>query len=239
MPSGRPRSRSQKVRLTGSSASQARSRSSLYRSEVLGRRAHRHAESRARKRGRVHCNRSEPTLWTAVTARLARSLPNFSPIQQNFAQERSLAFPRRIMLPPIPTLLKLGQRVKSGSSPVANIRFSRWNSRRLDHRMAPVSQAKKILYRGVPMIESWPEKIAAAQNLQSYTLSGQTIPRIRYGSEDADWGADKHACRDCAVLKGEFHVPGCDGEECPVCHFQLLSCKCSFFEREDLRFYRA
>jgi rRNA maturation endonuclease Nob1 len=91
-----------------------------------------------------------------------------------------------------------------------------------------VAQGKRISYRGVPMSEGWPEKIMAAQQTRSYTLEGRVVPRIRYGDEHDGWGADQHACHDCRVLKKEFHVPGCDGEECPVCGGQLLSCNCPF-----------
>ena len=83
------------------------------------------------------------------------------------------------------------------------------------------------------MIEGWPEKIAAAQLVSSYTLDGQPVPRIRYGNEKDDWGSDKTACHDCRVIKGEFHVPTCDVEECPVCAGQWLSCDCAFDEREQ------
>jgi hypothetical protein len=91
-----------------------------------------------------------------------------------------------------------------------------------------VSEPKRIIYRGVPMIEGWPQRIEDAQRVTSYTMQGQTIPRVRYGDEHDDWGANDHACHDCRVLKGEFHVVGCDGEECPVCGSQLLSCDCPF-----------
>jgi hypothetical protein len=74
-----------------------------------------------------------------------------------------------------------------------------------------MAESKRILYRGVPMIEGWPEKIEAAQRAPSYMLNGQTIARIRYGDEQDDWKADQHACHDCGVLKGELHVPDCDG----------------------------
>ena len=33
-----------------------------------------------------------------------------------------------------------------------------------------MNKPKRILYSGVPMIEGWPEKIQAAQNVSSYTL---------------------------------------------------------------------
>src|ERR1700687_2685087 len=95
-----------------------------------------------------------------------------------------------------------------------------------------MTQPKRIRYRGVPMVEGWPEKIEAAQNVLSYTLSdGRSVPRIRYGSEREDWGADKVPCHDCRVLKGEFHVPNCDVEAGPVSGAHLLSCNCPFDER--------
>ena len=50
-------------------------------------------------------------------------------------------------------------------------------------------EPKRILYRGVPMIEGWPEKIQAAQNVLSYTLNGKSVPRVRYGNEQDDWHA--------------------------------------------------
>jgi hypothetical protein len=87
---------------------------------------------------------------------------------------------------------------------------------------------KRILYRGMPMIEGWPEKIQAAQNVLTYTLNAQAVARIRYGDEHDDWKADQIPCHDCRVLKGEFHVPGCDVEECPNCTGQLISCDCPF-----------
>jgi hypothetical protein len=37
---------------------------------------------------------------------------------------------------------------------------------------------------------------------------------------------DPERCPDCKVEIGGYHHPGCDGEECPQCHGQLISCKC-------------
>lgn len=87
-------------------------------------------------------------------------------------------------------------------------------------------EPKRILYRGVPMIESWPDKIIAAQKIVSHKFEGREVPRIRYGNEQSDWQAATIPCHDCRVLLGEFHVPGCDVEECPICGGQLISCDC-------------
>ena len=83
------------------------------------------------------------------------------------------------------------------------------------------------------MIEGWPEKIQAAQNVLSYTLNGKRVARIRYGNEQDDWHAESVPCHDCRVLKGELHVPSCDVEECPACGGQIISCDCLFEELEQ------
>ena len=97
-----------------------------------------------------------------------------------------------------------------------------------------MTEKKRVVYRGVSMIKGWPEKIAAAQNIPSFILDGHSVSRISYGAEKNDWGAERQPCDDCRVIKGEFHVPGCDIEECPVCHDQLISCECSFEDSSDL-----
>lgn len=33
-------------------------------------------------------------------------------------------------------------------------------------------------------------------------------------------------CRDCGIMAGGFHHPGCDVEACPKCGGQLISCRC-------------
>jgi len=56
---------------------------------------------------------------------------------------------------------------------------------------------------------------------------------IKYG--EGDWAKDIDAtrpCHDCNVTKGNYHHPGCDMEECPKCHGQLISCGC-IEEEED------
>ena len=85
-----------------------------------------------------------------------------------------------------------------------------------------------IEYRGVRMIEGWPARIEEAQQIRIYSSGGREIARIPYGSERDDWGAHKTPCHDCRVFNGELHVVGCDVEECPICHTQLLTCACPY-----------
>ena len=91
-----------------------------------------------------------------------------------------------------------------------------------------MTEPKKVVYRGVPMAEGWPEKIIAAQKIVSLRHEGHDVPRVRYGEEHSDSSAETTPCPDCGVLKGDFHVPSCDVEECPVCGHQLISCDCQF-----------
>lgn len=43
----------------------------------------------------------------------------------------------------------------------------------------------------------------------------------------------KKRCHDCYVKPGGLHHPGCDAEECPACHGQLISCGCLDADEED------
>jgi hypothetical protein len=55
--------------------------------------------------------------------------------------------------------------------------------------MTKMSEPKRILYRGVPMIEGWPEKTFAAQQSPSYAFCGQDVGRVRNGDKHDDWEA--------------------------------------------------
>lgn len=92
---------------------------------------------------------------------------------------------------------------------------------------------KKIIYRGVSMIEGWPDKIQEAQHITTCVVNGAEVSRIRYGDEPDDWGADRRPCHDCGAIKGEFHVEGCDVERCAGCGGQRFNCDCESCEDED------
>ena len=82
-------------------------------------------------------------------------------------------------------------------------------------------------FRGTKVTADWPNKIEQAQKLTTYTLNGSIYSRIRYGQEYKNYGASAGSCSDCAVIKGEYHVPGCDQERCPRCGSQAFGCDCA------------
>jgi hypothetical protein len=81
-----------------------------------------------------------------------------------------------------------------------------------------------VTFNGVLVAAGWPDRIAEAQDEAEYDIADRMYPRVRYGEERRPWPAGP--CHDCAVLRGQFHVPGCDAEECPCCHWQAIGCPC-------------
>lgn len=83
----------------------------------------------------------------------------------------------------------------------------------------------RVEFRGTMVASFWPAKLAQAQLKTTYFVE---LSRIRYGDEPSGLHAAQYPCSDCGAVRGECHVPGCDMEECPVCHGQALSCDCIF-----------
>jgi hypothetical protein len=93
-----------------------------------------------------------------------------------------------------------------------------------------------VIFNGVRVVSYWPDRVRAAQEVTAYEIGGKSYPRIPYGDEPDDWGAETQPCHDCAVIKGQFHVEGCDVEACPKCKGQSISCECSDGEPPDGEF---
>jgi hypothetical protein len=89
-----------------------------------------------------------------------------------------------------------------------------------------------VEFRGTEVASFWPKKLREAQDLTTYLIT-RRVPRIRYGDEHSHRLADSQPCGDCAAVKGEYHTPGCDIEECPACGGQALSCDCDKVEPKE------
>jgi hypothetical protein len=73
---------------------------------------------------------------------------------------------------------------------------------------------------------TWTRKIWDAQQDRISVIAGRQYERVPYGREGLDWNASTRPCHDCAVTRGQLHVPGCDVERCPACRGQMISCGC-------------
>ncbi|MGI9445988.1 MAG: hypothetical protein ACR2N1_26210 [Rubripirellula sp.] len=82
-----------------------------------------------------------------------------------------------------------------------------------------------VEYHGVLMSADWPQEIEDAQELKGYVMHGQPLNRVKH-SAAGDAGEQGELCQECGVLKGQFHVPGCQQEDCPRCAGKLVECSC-------------
>ena len=102
--------------------------------------------------------------------------------------------------------------------------------------MGSPNQSKKdmVYYNDTWMVRGWPERIRQAQKFTAFERRGKKTPRIPYGNERVDWHAEARNCHDCGVLSSQYHVPGCDLEQCPVCRSQAAFCDCGWYTMEEI-----
>lgn len=78
------------------------------------------------------------------------------------------------------------------------------------------------------MTAAYAAQVRAAQKKTTVRYQGKTYRRIPYG-EIVPWteGRDfSKPCPDCGVTIGQYHLPICDQDTCPVClSWQAISCK--------------
>lgn len=82
-----------------------------------------------------------------------------------------------------------------------------------------------VQYHGVLMSADWPQEIEDAQELQGYVMHGQSFDRVIHSVAEEGIEQDE-LCQECGVLNGQFHVPGCQQEDCPRCAGKLVECGC-------------
>ena len=60
-------------------------------------------------------------------------------------------------------------------------------------------------------------------------VNGLWMRRVGFGRPAdlaRDWAQEGDRCHDCNAIFGGYHHVGCDGEACPCCGRQMLSCDC-------------
>ena len=67
--------------------------------------------------------------------------------------------------------------------------------------------------------------------VSNFSVGDVEYPRIKYGDETESYfdTSGDIPCHDCNAKPGQIHHYGCDVEECPLCHEQLIGCECDFY----------
>ena len=71
-------------------------------------------------------------------------------------------------------------------------------------------------------------EIDDAQLSRAYRIAGEPLARVPFGLEIAGVARCDDRCADCAASPGEYHVPGCEHEQCPACGGRVISCRCAY-----------
>ena len=69
-------------------------------------------------------------------------------------------------------------------------------------------------------------EIDQAQRRRAYRIAGEPLARVPFGRERG--AAGDASCADCGATRGEYHVPGCEIEECPACGGHVIACDCAY-----------
>ena len=94
-----------------------------------------------------------------------------------------------------------------------------------------------VVYNGVQMRRDYAEDLEATQLCTHYQGHGELFERVRLGDEDhmRAYHRGQNQCRCCNAIMGQFHSPLCEGEECPRCGLQVMSCDCDFLTDDAAR----
>jgi hypothetical protein len=65
------------------------------------------------------------------------------------------------------------------------------------------------------------------------TVDGDFDPVLCGSETGVEPEPPDHRCHDCGALPGHYHHAGCDWEECPRCHEQLIGCDCAPEEPDE------
>lgn len=118
-----------------------------------------------------------------------------------------------------------------GSELHDNIREELWE---VEAELIKFFRSELLIYNAEEVHKNFPKDFLESKYIEEYEIIGIGYPRIRYGNEK--YGELKltfqNKCSECLVKIGEFHVPGCDVEQCPKCYGQAISCDCNY-EIED------
>jgi hypothetical protein len=87
-----------------------------------------------------------------------------------------------------------------------------------------------VTYNGVQMRWDYAEELEATQLLTHYRGHGGLFQRVPLGAEGhmTAYHRGRERCRCCNTVTGRLHSPLCEGEECPRCGLQVMSCDCDF-----------